>query len=206
MDTSLAPESTRGPPTCDASTPGLLRTSTHGPHARGGRPRCRCGQNVGRAWFAVHADSAPASPHRQGQRGRCVLSAIGSAQLHVDLLDLREALEQALERGLAPVAGLLVATVRLADHLAAALVDLDPAGLDPVAGGDRLVQVAAEHERGEAELRVVRLVDDLIQVVPRDDGQDGTEDLLLAGPPVVARLREDDRRVVVAGLAHLEGL
>src|SRR5215471_16522649 len=62
-------------------------------------------------------------------------------QIDRDALSLREAVEHALERELAADAALLVAAVRHAGRLAAALVDLHPARLDGMRGAQGLADV-----------------------------------------------------------------
>ena len=69
----------------------------------------------------------------------------GSAQLDVDLLGLGEGLQGAFEGELPTDAAGFVAAVGLSDHLAAALVDLDPAGFDPMRGVQGRSEIAGPH-------------------------------------------------------------
>src|SRR4051812_49363607 len=119
-------------------------------------------------------------------------------QPDVDLLGLREAGQHPLERDLAADAALLVAAVGLPDDLSAALVDLHPAGLDAVRGGDGGIQVVGPDVGGEPVVRVVRHAHDVVDVGPRDRDQHRSEDLLLSQPEVVAHPAEDGGHVVVA--------
>src|SRR3712207_1792136 len=81
----------------------------------------------------------PRDPGLAGWSGPRLGSGRGSgAEAHVDLLGLGEAGDHALQGPLPADAALLVAAVGLADDLSAALVDLHPAGLEPVGGGDRV--------------------------------------------------------------------
>src|SRR5699024_452023 len=114
--------------------------------------------------------------------------------------------EHASHRPLTPHAGGLQAAAGLAGQLSAAPVALPPAGLDAVGHGQSRVDVLGEDERRETEVGIVGHVDDLVDVLPRNHGQDGTEDLLTAGLPVVLRLREGDGSMVEAGLADFEGV
>src|SRR6185312_16923550 len=93
-------------------------------------------------------------------------------QVHRHALPLRESVEHALQRELAAQAGLLVAAVGHAGGLAAALVDLDPAGLDGVRGAQALADVMGPDVGGEAVVAVVGHADRLFLVAPADRDED----------------------------------
>src|SRR4029077_681165 len=118
--------------------------------------------------------------------------------LDVDLLDLGERLDRTLEGELASDAAGLVAAVGLADDLAAALVDLDPAGFDPVRGVQCVGQVVRPNVGAESVMRIVRHRYDLVTIPPRNGDQDGSEDFLTGDPPGVVDAGKNGRPGVKA--------
>src|SRR5262245_916686 len=112
-------------------------------------------------------------------------------------LRLREALQHALQRKLAPDSALLEATVGLAWELAHPLVDLHPAGLDCVCGAERLRHVAAPDVGSQAIVAVVRHAHRVLLVAPGNDDQDRAEDLFTRDPPLVLHPRNDSGLNVV---------
>src|ERR1700712_4839007 len=117
----------------------------------------------------------------------------GSAELDVDLLGLGERLQGTLEREFPTEAAGLVAAVGLADHLSATLIDLDPAGLDPVRGVQRGREVPRPDVGAEAEMRVVRHPDHVVTIAPGNGNQNRSEYLLLRDAPRIVHTGEDRR-------------
>ena len=128
----------------------------------------------------------------RSRRGNALLD------LDVDLLDLGERLEGTLDGELAPDAAGLVAAVGLADDLAAALVDLNPAGLDPVRGVQRIGQVVRPDVGAEPVMRIVGHRDHLVAIAPGNGDQHRPEDFLLGNAPGVVDAGENGRPGVEA--------
>jgi hypothetical protein len=71
-------------------------------------------------------------------------------------------------------------------------VDADRAGADPLGDGGAAFGVGGPDRAAEAEVRVVGDADG-VDVVVRDEGQDGAEDLLLGDDGTVVDVGEDRR-------------
>src|SRR3954464_12811331 len=99
------------------------------------------------------------------RRAAKLIGSLGSLrsdrEVDGDALPLGEAVEHAFEGELAADAALLVAAVRHAGRLAAALVDLHPAGFDGMSGAQRLADVVRPDISGEAVMAVVGHADRL---------------------------------------------
>lgn len=101
------------------------------------------------------------------------------AEVDGDVLLLGEALEHSFEGKLPPDPALLDPATRLAEHLDHPLVDLHPAGVDPVGGPEQLPDVARLYgfggarwpKRGAAHSlvanRSTRTVRSLVSVISR---------------------------------------
>src|SRR5579884_536273 len=100
-------------------------------------------------------------------------------------LALGEALQHPLQRELAPDPRLLEAAVRHPGQLTEPAVHLHPARFDAVGRAQRPAQVPAPDVGGEPVVGVIGHPDRLLLVLPGNDDQDRSEDLLARDPPAV---------------------
>jgi hypothetical protein len=82
---------------------------------------------------------------------------VGRAESDVHLFDGREGFEHPLDRELPAKAVLLDTAVGLPDHLPAALVDLDPTGIDTVGCAQCAVEIVAPQVGRQTVMRVVAM-------------------------------------------------